>query len=201
MPRAAECLRSFSFSEIRARFPRFSAGNPTENGRSASARSETAYRPPAQRPGKAAHSAARAACRCRASRRDTAPALPQGPAQILRKVDILFAAGNAVQQQHGGMQSFAACRIQHGQQPSASAVQQDTVHIRPVRAVSVMCLTASYFSFIRGALLLRQPPRNYFPTIHIVLVCLYESYHPVPKLQEKFTRKSRLLLDAVLLCG
>ena len=31
MPRAAECLRSFSFSEIRARFPRFSAGNPTEN--------------------------------------------------------------------------------------------------------------------------------------------------------------------------
>lgn len=150
MPRAAECLRSFSFSEIRARFPRFSAGNPTENGRSASARSETAYRPPAQRPGEAAHSAARAACRCRASRRDTAPALPQGPAQILRKVDILFAAGNAVQQQHGGMQSFAACRIQHGQQPSASAVQQDTVHIRPVRAVSVMCLTASYFFLHKG---------------------------------------------------
>lgn len=124
MPRAAECLRSFSFSEIRARFPRFSAGNPTENGRSASARSETAYRPPAQRPGEAAHSAARAACRCRASRRDTAPALPQGPAQILRKVDILFAAGNAV--------------------------QQDTVHIRPVRAVSVMCLTASYFFLHKG---------------------------------------------------
>ena len=52
--------------------------------------------------------------------------------------------------QHGGMQSFAACRIQHGQQPSASAVQQDTVHIRPVRAVSVMCLTASYFFLHKG---------------------------------------------------
>ena len=196
MPRAAECLRSFSFSEIRARFPRFSAGNPTENGRSASARSETAYRPPAQRPGEAAHSAARAACRCRASRRDTAPALPQGPAQILRKVDILFAAGNAVQR------STAGCS------PSPPAVYS-TDSSRPRLPCSrIPCTSDRYglsphriFSFIRGALLLRQPPRNYFPTIHIVLVYLYGLYHPVPKLQEKFTRKSRLFLDAVLLCG
>ena len=63
------------------------------------------------------------------------------------------------------------------------------------------CLRNVSHRFIRGALLLRQPPRNYFPTIHIVLVYLYGLYHPVPKLQEKFTRKSRLFLDAVLLCG
>lgn len=150
MPRAAECLRSFSFSEIRARFPRFSAGNPTENGRSASARSETRTARPLDGPAKRLTVLLGRRVDVERARRDTAPALPPRPGADPAQGRYSFRSRECRAAAARREQSFAACRIQHGQQPSASAVQQDTVHIRPVRAVSVMCLTASYFFLHKG---------------------------------------------------